>query len=264
MRKKFAFWQQELVFAARTTYLGARWSDSMKKEAREKGFSLVEILAGMGIIAMLAIVLVPAGAKVLQLTESTRCVSNLRQIGCGILSYSSDNEGRLPGPLQSAQYPYWNWPTQLSRVLVDYLNVDATRQKVGRVDVFICPAFKRVVKKFGDSPVYALRNTVKMDGADQDMLPFGYPCSDFPATFGTNKDFPPMRLADLGRITDSEGRAAQATTWMLKDVDKLGPGFLESLYSLPGLPKKMVHGKHRNALFYDFHVAAVDAEFAKQ
>ncbi len=66
---------------------------------RKRGFTLVELLVVIAIIAVLASLLVPALASAKNAARRARCLSNLRQIGIAIHSYSQDNDRRIPyGP----------------------------------------------------------------------------------------------------------------------------------------------------------------------
>lgn len=61
-----------------------------------RGFTLIELLAAIAIIAMLASLLLPTIARAKSSGQSTRCLSNLKQLQLGYLSYVEDNQDRLP------------------------------------------------------------------------------------------------------------------------------------------------------------------------
>lgn len=228
-------------------------------------FSLVETIATVGILLALISLILPITSQVRAMRESTICSSNLRQIGLGILSYTHDNAGTLPGPVLSGQYPWWygnvneGHATQLASYLSPYLELKRSRTKWEGNDVFVCPAFKRIVKKLGDAPVYRLNISVPIGDGQTIRQPFGYPNSYNPKLFGTTKDFPPLTLINLSDVRDENGAPATSTTWMMKDIDQdEGLSIIQTSEYLPNLPSKRVHETHRNALFFDFHVGKVD------
>jgi prepilin-type N-terminal cleavage/methylation domain-containing protein len=63
--------------------------------ARTRGFTLLELLVTVGIIAILATLILPALAKVKDRAKMTTCVNNLRQITLGVKMYVSDHQ-RFP------------------------------------------------------------------------------------------------------------------------------------------------------------------------
>ena len=88
-----------------------------------KGFSLMELLVALAIIAILAAILIPAMSGVREQSDATKCASNLRGIGVGLSLYAIENDGKLP-PLNSNNNHSWlmaTWfPALLKEQLPDY------------------------------------------------------------------------------------------------------------------------------------------------
>ena len=65
-------------------------------QSRNSGFTLVELLVVVTLIALLISILLPSLSAVRNRAKRTSCASNLRQIGLGIQSYLHDNNDHLP------------------------------------------------------------------------------------------------------------------------------------------------------------------------
>jgi prepilin-type N-terminal cleavage/methylation domain-containing protein/prepilin-type processing-associated H-X9-DG protein len=61
-----------------------------------RGFTLVELLVVIGIIALLISILLPTLGRAREAARRTMCMSNLRQWGMGFQMYANQNRGLLP------------------------------------------------------------------------------------------------------------------------------------------------------------------------
>ena len=100
------------------------------QHAVNRGFTVIELLVVMGIIAVLAGVAVPLYARVTQTARAAACVSNMRQLGAGLSLYLGDNNQRMPTLLAARKYR-----TDPGPVIDDTLHTYVTDPRV-----FACPA----------------------------------------------------------------------------------------------------------------------------
>jgi prepilin-type N-terminal cleavage/methylation domain-containing protein/prepilin-type processing-associated H-X9-DG protein len=98
--------------------------------ARNSGFTLMELLVVVSVVAILAAIAYPVYQRVVQSGRATGCVSNLRQISVGLGAYLADNNNVMP-TLNTAR----------ASTSVDVPVIDNTLSKyITNPGVFACPA----------------------------------------------------------------------------------------------------------------------------
>ena len=111
----------------------------------KRGFTLIELLVVVAIIGILAAILFPVFARARENARRASCLSNLKQIGLGLMQYTQDYDERYPFGLcstgactNSAKAPngfmwignLWLWP----QVIDPYVKSE---------QVFVCPSSER-------------------------------------------------------------------------------------------------------------------------
>jgi prepilin-type N-terminal cleavage/methylation domain-containing protein/prepilin-type processing-associated H-X9-DG protein len=73
-----------------------------------RGFTLVELLVVIGIIAVLVGLLLPSLNRARESARRTQCLSNLRQISMAFFMYTNENKGWFPAPAVFGSSVGWN------------------------------------------------------------------------------------------------------------------------------------------------------------
>jgi prepilin-type N-terminal cleavage/methylation domain-containing protein len=74
-----------------------------RRRAVTAGFSLVELLTVIGIIALLLALLMPALSEARRNAQAVQCASNMRQLTTAMVSYATEFKRQVPAQYRGVQ-----------------------------------------------------------------------------------------------------------------------------------------------------------------
>ena len=108
-----------------------------EKSTGRSGFTLLEILVVVAIIAVLAAILFPVFSRARENARRSSCQSNLKQIGLGMLQYCGDYDDKLVKSWYGSGNGNWSGG---SNATDRYKWMDAIQPYVKSEQVFNCPS----------------------------------------------------------------------------------------------------------------------------
>jgi prepilin-type N-terminal cleavage/methylation domain-containing protein/prepilin-type processing-associated H-X9-DG protein len=228
-------------------------SFQLKRIRTVPGFTLLELLVVIAVIALLTAMLLPALARAKQKAVSAQCLANLKQVGVALQMYVDDNSQMFPGPVWAgARASYDNHSSEeLISYIATYLGAPAPSPTTVVARAFVCPGYMRdapgltsELRSLIGRKVYLLNDDLDPNPLNR-VPPFGYPASDSaPAT-------PPLKYSALDTFIP------RVQLFAVSDVDQAIPSLNPSVSWWTDLPNKPAHGAARNQLFFDWHAEAV-------
>jgi prepilin-type N-terminal cleavage/methylation domain-containing protein/prepilin-type processing-associated H-X9-DG protein len=185
------------------------------RSTSSRGFTLVELLVVIGIIALLVSILLPALQSARRQANTVKCNSHLRQIGLAFQLYESDNKGMWPVAVhhsKHARIPLTHdaeirWPDMIAKYLqrvtgMTYANLN--EYKDGSV-IWGCPEWNSSRDRTGTATNF--ENAVRP----------GYGMQYYPGYFENNNN--PMLLANLGSGS-MNGSYVPSAKWRKKGSER--------------------------------------------
>ncbi|MFT3785387.1 MAG: prepilin-type N-terminal cleavage/methylation domain-containing protein [Tepidisphaeraceae bacterium] len=140
------------------------------RPVRSRGFTLVELLVVIGIIALLISILLPALGQARNTAKTVKCGANLHSIMLAVHQYAAQNKGFFPGSANStARFMYtanltgtpgtinddnlpeisqnWDWQAPIAKIMGIQFETGATKvnrkarfDRLNQLPQFTCPA----------------------------------------------------------------------------------------------------------------------------
>jgi prepilin-type N-terminal cleavage/methylation domain-containing protein len=227
-----------------------------RSPSRARGFTLVELLVTLTIVAVLAALSFAGASLFMKRAAAVEDASTLRQISACINMYAADNNDYLPGPLFTGQTPVFNKSLstnikeyrRLAECFAPYLGKQDP--KSGEVITGMTSSWQKTPDQ-QNSPAFFMQQKLPMGEGTTFQCPWGKPA---PAAA---EERIPMKL----QAVLSQPLASR--TWAMTELDQLHPEIGTADWK-SRIPPQMIHGDYRLALYFDGSVGKVNQDNSRK
>lgn len=233
-------------------------SGALNHQKSSTGFTLIEMLVVMAILAVLVTILSPTFSGGLEAAESVTCKSNLKQQGVAMKLFATDHDGRLPyhRDMELSQSGYgMNWADHVA----DYVGYD----------VLECPSRTEWEDPFDPEAKIPI-NLIRSDGTPDPWeiahrMPYGYNAY----WLGLGSHRPGLESHPSGRNYTLLADCREASKVLMLADSRLATfhGWSSTLWfpkrntvHFEGIGSPHGNGQMGNVVFVDGHVESLNAE----
>lgn len=187
-----------------------------------RAFTLVELLAVVAIVGILAALLLPSLSTAKMKSKKTACISNLKQLGVAFNLYCADNDGRLPDNLpENADPKSASWVTGDMRDPAQSTNQVLIRQGklfpyASQTSIYHCPADTAATRQTLRARSFSMNGWMGSRLMETEQARTGY------RTFVRDNELSAVPTSSLWLIID-EHEATIDDAWFLVTMDDSRP-----------------------------------------
>jgi prepilin-type N-terminal cleavage/methylation domain-containing protein/prepilin-type processing-associated H-X9-DG protein len=221
-----------------------------------RGFTLIELLVVIAVIALLMAILLPALSRAREQGKSTRCLSNLKQIGIAMHAYATDYSYLLPrAELRPGIAVYTGIDMRWPVLFMPYVGATSNSvQNYYELDIFDCPSYP-----LREQTVDYCTNAFDLKGSMTECFGFTK-LDDFPRQATT------IYLADYEYIPNADqikiilkNDPPDTMKVKMQSLDAWHRNHLPSAGDSTRRVARNRHAKWINCLFIDGHSSKMDA-----
>jgi prepilin-type N-terminal cleavage/methylation domain-containing protein/prepilin-type processing-associated H-X9-DG protein len=230
----------------------------MSKQTRRKGFTLVELLVVIGIIALLISILLPSLNRARETANRVKCGSNMRQIGQAIQLYANENKGNYPRTrynvagtttgtydttnANTAQDPFLNQLNDNDVIKAMFLLI---RTQDITPEVFICPSSNDEKDTYGSAAGISAQSKVSFTAKKNLSYSMANP---YPDAAGVNNSYKLNATTGAEFAICADMNPAGATNYLLTSATEVSSQKDMQLANSPNH-----QGQGENVLYGDGH-----------